>query len=387
MTTQEIQFRVQADQLTALGARFAHGASLLSPLKAVPGAGTVSPVVVEGVTDAAGVLAAHLVPTFQSLAGTTASAKLSLHTGDSVFQSLICFAADGAKAVALINTPEGIAIRHPAPCGEILSDLGDYLGGSGHVRATFTVTLPAKEALAFAGLLDLHRRAVFRALADGVPVPSAGHTPEAILGAARQSPDSFQWFASVVRSLLPANRMEDHDLSPALAGLAAKGLVLQAPDGFLLSPAAKDVAHHFLWNDLLLTVSAAHQSGDMVVAAEMCFLQSGVRDILCLQANNDELFLTALAAQTVLEQVGRILTDPEVLPVPPASVTATPPTADSGAARGSCVQCGKPLQGGDVFCGSCGAPVRTASGSFCRNCGKAVEPGQKFCQACGTPVN
>lgn len=72
-----------------------------------------------------------------------------------------------------------------------------------------------------------------------------------------------------------------------------------------------------------------------------------------------------------------------------------------------CVKCGAPIQAGDKFCGTCGAPAAealsqqapapapatatatatvTIGGPTCPTCGAPLEPGDAFCMSCGQPI-
>jgi hypothetical protein len=64
-----------------------------------------------------------------------------------------------------------------------------------------------------------------------------------------------------------------------------------------------------------------------------------------------------------------------------AAPTATAGTASQPAATsaGSCSQCGRPYNAGDLFCVRCGASLILA----CSNCGRPYSPGDQFCAKCG----
>ncbi|HOG47978.1 MAG TPA: zinc ribbon domain-containing protein [Anaerolineae bacterium] len=55
----------------------------------------------------------------------------------------------------------------------------------------------------------------------------------------------------------------------------------------------------------------------------------------------------------------------------------------SASKRAVCQECGKPFQGGDRFCGRCGAPHP----NVCPQCGERHLPGDLFCARCGAALS
>lgn len=280
-----------------------------------------------GLLDPQGRLLPAYVPMMQMLANPLSLVDLQFTIGAYQQQVTLYYSQPGAAPVSMHNTQNGLILEYPAKIKDIFLGVVQFSGDSLIGSLDVQLALPYLEALALAGLIDLHRRQVARAFAD-VATPSfqAVHLSD-LAGWLMRCPNNPQWLTAIIRK--PDDPPPSPDmLQPAVMRLAARGACRADGSGYLLSDMTMLLSDRLCWIDRVFSLSIARlNSGAPASVALMMAVQAGVNDVLRIEFTADEVVFTGISPRTLVEEVFFSLEDGGfALPAPATSPAPAPST-------------------------------------------------------------
>lgn len=281
-----------------------------------------------GLFDPQGRLLPAYMPVMQMLANPLSLVDLQFTIGAYQQQVTLYYSQPGAAPVSMHNTQNGLILEYPAKINDIFVGVVQFSGDSLIGSLDVQLSLPYLEALALAGLIDLHRRQAARAFAD-VTAPSFRpvHLSD-LAGWLTRCPNNPQWLTAIIRK--PDDPPPSSDvLQSAVMRLAARGACRADGSGYLLSDMTMPVSDRLFWIDRVFSLSIARlNSGAPASVALMMAVQSGVNDVLRLEFAADEVAFAGVSPRALVEEVFFYLEHGGFeLPAPatsPASAPSTP---------------------------------------------------------------
>jgi len=280
--------------------------------------------VARGVLDPGGNLNPACYAALKELAAATSYCRIRYSGGPALIEKTVYFSP--TVTVSIDNTPDGLLIECPARSEQALESLSQFVGTSRLVNSELSVELAYDEALLLATMIDMRRRDVLRAYAEGAPgfVPQA-HSLDQIARAIESASDDPRWLASIVKSMKPSTGTAAESGSDAagletgqrlkqiLDNLVRAGLVVQGPGGFDLAGEPSVFASSFLIVEGILHVQTGAQgAGGEIQAAECVFVQAGMRDIVSTDGGGGTVSMETLSGALLQEYMRRFLSSPPV---------------------------------------------------------------------------
>lgn len=334
--TDETKLLIQYAWMPYLGSLIAeHGP--LSPFVDPPATAPSKELMLEmweaGILAKPGVLSNQASRMLCSVASASAAAEFTLFVEDSSVEHQVYFADGGSAPVAMANGADGIHLRSPAPCDEIVETTAEFSGSSALSFVPLEVELSIGEALVALVFVDLERKSLHRALAEEEePSPVTRDAGEIQLNLQRQNLDSA-WLVWLQQQLLPAPvSMTEKEVTAALKSLVAKGLLVENPRGFTCGQILGHTAMRLLLLKAYYHLSAARSpSSGLDVRVEFGIVQNGIHDLMLIEAVSDRVRLTGIAGRALLAMLNDFLTSADALaglePPIPGSSAAGPPRA------------------------------------------------------------
>lgn len=352
-----VSFSIGRGQLAALGQLVPGAKTRISPLRG-DGAETLgeddqAELRRGGILDEGGGIADELRPTLDLLARTRAYTSVRFRAGPEVLEYNVYFGPDDGRVVAVTPSGEGLLIEEPAPTGAFLEGVRAYSGGSIIRICEFDEELPTDQALTLSALLDLQRKAVLRAFADGTELPQATYDAAAVRRAIAETESNAQWFVSLVQDLRGSESIPDErEVGEALQALSEAGHLIDMGTGYALGETASVLGSRFLMFDTMTSVWSGREREDGTVF-DLQFLcgQAGVHEIMFVECSEERCQFTTLNSEALLAYVRHFLEERDALQEMMEELVA----------EGALV----PRQ---AFCNNCGNQV-SAEDRFCSNCG------------------
>ena len=278
--------------------------------------------------------AAHRLLT--TLGAATAFSRLRLSSPGGFLDEAIYFGEDGAETVQISNGPDGLTLASPGDAETLLARASEFTGSSARPVAPWAVELPPLEGLVLAGLLDLRRKAVIRALIDNQPVMPPPSDGQSIAAAINGLLGNAQWLAATVQNVCGlAGTPAPVQVQSALESLDGKHMVWQQGGNYFPLPEALQTADRFLITSTLLSLDLGHANSQGRVAfSRAAWLQSGVAEMLEIAQTVHQVRLETIPPSAVLEKVRYSLTHAGALPAPPLDVVELAVTIQVGVGAG-----------------------------------------------------
>lgn len=284
-----------------------------------------------GLFDPQGRLLPAYMPVMQMLANPLSLVDLQFTIGAYQQQVTLYYSQPGAAPVSMHNTQNGLILEYPAKIKDIFLGVVQFSGDSVIGSLDVQLSLPYLEALALAGLIDLHRRQAARAFAD-VTAPSFQPIPLSDLANwLTRCPNNPQWLTAIIRK--PDDPPPSWDLlQSAIMRLAARGACRAEGAGYLLSDMTMPVSDRLFWIDRVFSLSIARlNSGAPASVALIMAVQAGVNDVLRIEFAADEVAFTGVSPRRLVEEVFFYLEDGGfALPAPETSPAYAPSTPQPG---------------------------------------------------------
>lgn len=321
-STTTVEYVVSADLLAAAGELWGGTPSAISPLRyGTSGPDDLGSLVHAGICEPDGTLAAGVRPALDVLGNAAAVTRVHLSGGPTPSQYMVFWDPSGDTA-SLVNVDGQMRIEAPAPTGLFVAIIGQHLGSSVLKTVDFDTNLSADETVVLAALMDEARKAFLRARADEAEVGTAGLSATSLAASCAARSDTNLWLKDVVLDLVGSEGLPADRVSAAAASLVEQGLIAKRRSQFHLEPEVEFLASRFpiLQTSLVLTVGGVDGTGDVRVSGFTC-LQSGVHDLLYLEATGDTVELASVSSAEVLDYANTYLAEPGALAAvaPPSS--------------------------------------------------------------------
>lgn len=344
---QPIQFTLSPDALKSLGGFVAAPKNVLSPFEAsrALNQAQIAALQKDNILDAAGQPKPEVRATLEALAAPTAYTQLRLFATPQ-FHEHICFCnADGTRRILLTTTGTDVLVSDPAPVDELIASMQEYIGTSTLRAPNFAAELDFDQALALAAMIDLHRRAGLRALADQIEFTPPAFDVRAITDEIGHATEDIQWLVGIMKMIAsPSPRTPD--FNAALDRLVTTGHINRAGTRYQLGDAAALLAGRLLVIDLVLLLGAGQLvADDSITRMHLLCLQAGVHDILTIETYDATVRFECLSAAAVMVYVKHLFTESHKL-----AQTPTP-------SKTECPRCHAALLPQSRFCANCGLPL------------------------------
>lgn len=344
---QSVQFTLSPDVLKSLGGLVATPKNVLSPFEMNR---TLDPTHIaalqkSGILDTAGQPKPEVRATLDALAAPTAFAELRLFANPAYHEHAIFCNADGTHHIMLTTAGTDVLVSDPAPLDDLIASMQEYIGTSTLRAPQFSAELDYEQALTLAALIDLHRRAGLRALADQIKFTPPAFDARAITDAIAQTPEDIQWLVGVMK-MIGSEIAKTPDIDAALDRLVAAGHINRGGTRYQLGDAAALLAGRLLVIDLVLLMRAGQLvAPDAVTTTHLLCLQAGVHDILTIETYDATVRFECLSAAAVMAYVKHLLTQSHKL-----AQTAAPTAKE-------CPRCHAGITTASKFCANCGLPL------------------------------
>jgi hypothetical protein len=245
-------------------------------------------------------------PAIEVLATAKAFTRIYLtKSPGNIFEYLVYMAQDGRTA-SIINDTGVLRINFPASNDEVFVGIGQLVGSSVLRNCEFSTDLTAGEALVFSAMMDLQRKAFLRALSDDKEQVPVQIDIDKIASLVSEGETDLQRFVSILKEMLAIHgTFLPEVVVGALEGLMAKGLAKREGKTCSLVGPALQLSRRFLLLERYLTVTAARldDANKLEVASFTC-LQSGINDILMIDAGEGTARLETLSSARLLDLLG-----------------------------------------------------------------------------------
>lgn len=306
-----------------------------------------------GITGETGELSAAASDVFARLSAVEAFVRIMISGSAGYVEEIVYFPAVGS-AIAVKPGSEEFVFRSPSPTGDLLAGLAEHLGIASKAMGDFTVEMSAAEAVVLAAVIDLQRKNILTAFAEG---QTSGPAPASFAGLQQflaSCTADQRWLTTIISQTAGyAAPLPPESTSAALSSLVKAGLLTFGESGYLPSQGVWELAQKLLLIDRICSVSAGREApdGTAVVTGFTCVI-GGMTSLLYIEAADSVVRWETPSARAVLAEIEFLISSPDAL---------------------------KPL----IDNLPVGASI---SAAFCRNCSKIINPGTKFCSACGTAV-
>lgn len=299
----------------------------------------------------------ELRPTLELLAGARGYTSVRFRASTDVLEYNVYFGPDAGRVVAVTPSDDGLLVEEPAPTAAFLEGVRAYSGGSIIRVCEFDEELPMDQALTLCALLDLQRRAVLRAFADGTELPQIGYSAGAVRKAMAETEPNTQWLVSIVQDLRGSEMtVDERDVEGALRALSGAGHVIHTGAGYVLGETTAVLGSRFLMFDTMTNVWSGREDEDgTVFDVQFLCAQAGVHEILFIECSERQCTLTTLNSEALLAYVAHFLEEPSALEEMMEELAA-----EEAAVRQQafCPNCGSTVGAEDRFCSSCGHRLR-----------------------------
>ncbi len=236
--------------------------------------------------------------------------RLRLMSGPNVMEHIIYDCGSDHAMVSLSSVADGLVLRHPAPLDLLMEGLLAYWGESNLVSSRLSLRLTPELALAFATMVDLHRRGALGARATMAEKYQARpYSIDEIMASLKGVPQDGQWLLAAVRAFMGwDDDIVTEGLENALKTLLAQKVLTHGPEGFTLSGQALGFANNFLLITQALRLEVGAQlKGSAVVKSGMLCLQAGIHDNIYLENDQNEVVMEAVSGHYVAKLVDAFL--------------------------------------------------------------------------------
>ena len=246
-------------------------------------------------------------------------ARLRLSTPGGFLDEAVYFSGASAQTACISNTPEGLVLAFPGDVDPLLTRLSEFTGSSARPANPWSVELPPLEALVLAGLLDLRRKAVIRALLDNQAVTPPPSDPQSVSTALAGLLENPQWFAATVQNVCGlTGAPAAAQVQAALEALVGKQRVWQQTGNYFPLPEAIQAADRFLMTGILLSLDLGRANSQGRAAfSRIGWLQSGVSEMFQVAQADHQVRLEIVSPAAALEKIRYYLTTADALPAPP----------------------------------------------------------------------
>lgn len=254
-----------------------------------------------------------------ALSEATAFARLRVSTSTGFLDEAVYFNGESSQTVNISNTPEGLTLIYPGDIDAVLARVSEFTGTSSRPACPWSVELPPLEGLVLAGLLDMRRKAVIRALIDNQAVNPPPSDSQSVSAAINGLLGNAQWFAATVQNVCGlTGAPAPVQVQAALASLDGKHWVWQQAGNYFPLTEALQAADRFLLTGSLLSLDLGHANSQGRAAfSRVAWLQSSVSEMFQIAQTVNQVRLETVTPAAALEKIRYYLTQAEALPVPP----------------------------------------------------------------------
>lgn len=347
---QSIQFTLSPNALKSLGELVAVPKNALSPFEASRTFEQVQLAALQKNTilGSDGRPTPEVRTTLEVLAAPTAYTQLRLFANPE-FHEHICFCnADGTHRILLTTAGAEVLVSDPAPLDDLIAWMQDYVGTSTLRALTFSAELDPNQGLVLAALIDLHRRAGLRALADQTEFTPPAFNLPAINDAIARTKEDTQWLVGVMKMIASPLQQKVPDLGATLDRLVAARHINRDGTRYQLGDAAALLAERLVVIDLVLLLSAGQLvADDAITTTQLLCLQAGAHDILTIETYDATVHFECLSAAAIMAFVRHLFTQAHKLAQ----------TIQTSASK--CPRCNAPITPTRRFCAHCGLALTT----------------------------
>lgn len=287
--------------------------------------------------------------------------RIKLGGGD-LHDYTLFFDPKGGSSVSVKLSSDGFILEDPADGNLAIQSLGQYTGESIIQTIDFNEELPVNEAYVLATYMDLRRRDLLRQLANGWESEVFPYDASVIMAAIGTEPDPANTLLNTVAVKSPlSDSLSDVHVSEAINSLVNKKLLSIKDGGFILTEGASRAAERLLLIDNIITVSAGKvtSKGRVVVVGLTC-LQSGVNDLMTIEANENSIEFEGISSARLISMMDYFLSNSQALDsvIPfETKPLGSKNEADVAGTPKFCTDCGAKLLDDSKFCTSCGKKI------------------------------
>jgi len=311
--SEKIEIVVKPQMLGAIGRSWDGPLSPMSPLlydkeaKAVPDKKALSDA---GICDKNGAILPSVRPAIEVLATAKALTRIYLtKSPGNIFEYIVFNSADGGSA-SMMNESGDQRINFPAVNQEVFVGLGQMLGTSVIRNCEFAADLTAGESLVLSALIDSQRRTYLKAIADDQEQGPVSLTKDKIATIVSTTEEDLQWFVSIFKKMLDIHGTFMAEVVPAaLDGLISKGHVKKEGGFYSLSDTLLHLSRRMVLIERYMTVTSVKlgEDNELALAGFTC-LQSGINDILMIDAGKGKARLETMSSARLLDYLGVFMT-------------------------------------------------------------------------------
>ncbi|MCL7413995.1 MAG: hypothetical protein M8353_10350 [ANME-2 cluster archaeon] len=309
---QNIEFTVKPELLGAIGNLWDGELSELSPFKY----GKTSSITNEhktelkkiGICDNNGKITDKVKPAIEVLANARAFTRIYIHNGLNIFEYISYFNADG-NAASVTNDSGDQLINYPAPNNGILENIRQNIGETIYRNSDFECDIKSSEALVLAAMMDIQRKTFMSDIVDeketGAISMDIGRIQSMLSGNAK----NYQWLTYIIRDMMEGKAFNSSEkIEPVLDSLVKIGYVTRHNGGYRLTQDTLLLSRRMLLLDTFLTLTSGRIGRDgKVVIVGFTGIQSGVHDLLFIDANKDSILIDAVSSAVMLDYVSHFL--------------------------------------------------------------------------------
>ncbi len=225
--------------------------------------------------------------------------------------------------------------------------IGQHTGNSSLQVEKFNVELLGPEAIVLAALVDGHRRALMRTLAEDTAFQSTPVSAAEVAGVINNSSSNWQWLVNIITSG-EGSEVCDKQVELVLNGLASRGMVSQVDDKWLIEEAVQRLTHRLLIIDQVISLEmvSVDNSGELSRMAMLC-LQSGVNDMLSIEIVDDHVSTELIPSGQLIKYI-EFFTSGE-------NIWFEESKQEKAPGKAVCSNCGRENLPGSKFCSECGS--------------------------------
>ncbi len=310
---EKIEIVVKPQLLRSIGRSWDGPLSQMSPLwygaegKVVPDKKALAEA---GICDKNGAILPSVRPAIEVLATPKSFSRIYFtKSPGNNFEYIVFNTADGRSA-SMINESGDQRIDFPAANEPVFVGVGQMLGSSVLLNCEFAADLTAGESLVFAAMMDLQRRAFLRALANDGEQVQVPIEIDRIASLVSEDETDYQRFVSILKEMLDIHgTFMPEVVVGALEGLMNKGLAKRDGKQCSLVGPALQLSRRFLLLERYLVMTAGKFDDDnkLNLASFTC-LQSGINDILMIEAGKGSARLETISSARLLDYLGVFMT-------------------------------------------------------------------------------
>ncbi len=263
----------------------------------------VNELVSAGICNPNGSIVDNYLAVIDALATPRGFTRLYFNSGvGHTFEYINYFTSDG-RTVSITNDEGSQKINYPDINDKIIEGIGQNIGDSIYRSLEFDEELSHGEALVLAAMLDLQRRSLLKTISDDKEITPIKISKDKVINALSNIDGNYQWLTNIIAKILePATTEPQEIFSEAMDGLMAKGLVYGSGKSYVLDDNAFFISRRMLTIDKTLTITSGKLSdeGELDLAGFTC-LQTGIHDILMIDAGPDSVSIKTLSSSALLD--------------------------------------------------------------------------------------